>query len=75
MKKLIITQSNYIPWKGFFDSMAAVTKFEVSFAGSFMSLAFVAILLLSALFFLATTLGKPLGLILVIGGIVATVKL
>ena len=26
MKKLIITQSNYIPWKGFFDSMAAVDE-------------------------------------------------
>ena len=25
-KKLIITQSNYIPWKGFFDSMAAVDE-------------------------------------------------
>ena len=24
MKKVIITQSNYIPWKGFFDSMAQV---------------------------------------------------
>ena len=26
MKKLIITQSNYIPWKGFFDSMSAVDE-------------------------------------------------
>lgn len=27
MKKLIITQSNYIPWKGYFDSMALVDEF------------------------------------------------
>lgn len=27
MKKIIITQSNYIPWKGYFDSMALVDEF------------------------------------------------
>jgi hypothetical protein len=29
MKKIIITQSNYIPWKGFFDSISAVDVFVV----------------------------------------------
>ena len=29
MKKVIITQSNYIPWKGYFDSIAAVNAFVV----------------------------------------------
>lgn len=29
MKKAIITQSNYIPWKGYFDSIAAVDVFVV----------------------------------------------
>lgn len=28
-KKVIITQSNYIPWKGYFDSIAAVDTFIV----------------------------------------------
>ena len=56
--------------------MAAMTKFEVSFAYPFMSLAFVAVLFLSALFFHEPiTLGKVLGLILIIGGIIVTVKL
>ena len=56
--------------------MAAMTKFEVSFAYPFMSLAFVAVLFLSALFFREPiTLGKVLGLILIIGGIIVTVKL
>ena len=56
--------------------MAAMTKFEVSFAYPFMSLAFVAVLFLSALFFHEPiTLGKVLGLLLIIGGIVVTVKL
>ncbi|GIV26331.1 MAG: hypothetical protein KatS3mg027_0145 [Bacteroidia bacterium] len=27
MKKIIITQSNYIPWKGYFDSIALVDEF------------------------------------------------
>jgi hypothetical protein len=29
MKKAIITQSNYIPWKGYFDSIRKVDVFVV----------------------------------------------
>ena len=29
MKKIIITQSNYIPWKGYFDSLAMVDEFVI----------------------------------------------
>ncbi|MCC7534232.1 MAG: WbqC family protein, partial [Bacteroidia bacterium] len=29
MKKAIITQSNYIPWKGYFDSIGQVDVFVV----------------------------------------------
>ena len=55
--------------------MAAMTKFDVSFAYPFMSLAFVAVLFLSALFFQEpVTLGKVIGLALIISGIVVTVK-
>ena len=55
--------------------MAAMTKFDVSFAYPFMSLAFVAVLFFSALFFHEpVTLGKVLGLALIISGIVVTVK-
>jgi hypothetical protein len=28
-KKIIITQSNYIPWKGYFDGIAAVDEFVI----------------------------------------------
>ena len=46
--------------------MAAMTKFEISVAYPFMSLAFVLVLLLSALFFQEPiTLGKVLGMILI----------
>lgn len=56
--------------------MAAMTKFQVSFAYPFMSIAFVAVLFLSALFFHEPiTLGKVLGLFLIICGIVVTVRL
>ncbi len=56
--------------------MAAMTKFQVSFAYPFMSIAFVAVLFLSALFFHEPiTLGKVLGLILITSGIIVTVKL
>ena len=56
--------------------MAAMTKFEVSFAYPFMSLAFVAVLLLSALFFHEPiTVGKVLGLALIVCGIIVTVNL
>ncbi|MEO8210108.1 MAG: WbqC family protein, partial [bacterium] len=27
MKKIIITQSNYIPWKGYFDSINTADEF------------------------------------------------
>lgn len=56
--------------------MAAMTKFDISFAYPFMSLAFVAVLLLSACFFHEpVTLGKVLGLVLICGGIIISVKL
>lgn len=56
--------------------MAVMTKFDISFAYPFMSLAFVAVLFLSALFFQEPiTLGKVLGLALIICGIIVTVKL
>ncbi|MDQ3194455.1 MAG: WbqC family protein, partial [Bacteroidota bacterium] len=29
MKKIIITQSNYIPWKGYFDSINMVDEFII----------------------------------------------
>ena len=29
MKKIIITQSNYIPWKGYFDSINIADKFII----------------------------------------------
>lgn len=56
--------------------MAAMTKFDVSFAYPFMSFAFVAVLLLSALFFHEpVTFGKVLGLAMICSGIFITVKL
>lgn len=56
--------------------MAAMTKFEISFAYPFMSLSFILVLILSVLLFgEALTLGKVLGLLLVIAGIIITVKL
>jgi len=51
--------------------LAAMTKFELSYAYPFMSLAFVFVLILSALFFNeAITTPKVLGVLLVIAGIV-----
>jgi hypothetical protein len=32
-KKIAILQSNYIPWKGYFDLIAAVDEFIVSAKG------------------------------------------
>ena len=29
MKKIVITQSNYIPWKGYFDSIAISDEFVI----------------------------------------------
>ena len=29
MKKLAVSQSNYIPWKGYFDMIAAVDQFVI----------------------------------------------
>ena len=56
--------------------MAAMTKFEISFAYPFMSLSFVMVLFLSCFLLGETiTIGKTLGLILIILGIVVTVKL
>ncbi len=56
--------------------MAAMTKFELSFAYPFMSASFILVFILSIYIFGETfTWGKVLGLILIIAGILATVKL
>jgi multidrug transporter EmrE-like cation transporter len=56
--------------------MAAMTKFEISFAYPFMSLSFVLVLILSIYIFGETfTWGKVLGLLLIAAGIIVTVKL
>ena len=55
--------------------MAAMTKFDVSFAYPFMSLAFVLVLLLSALFFQEPiTVGKVAGMVLICSGILVMGK-
>ncbi|MDB5263204.1 MAG: hypothetical protein JWQ14_2485 [Adhaeribacter sp.] len=55
--------------------MAAMTKFEISFAYPFMSLSFVLVLLLSTLLLgEMVTPGKIIGLIIIIAGIIVTVK-
>ena len=55
--------------------MAAMTKFELSFAYPFMSIAFILVLILSVFIFKESfTLGKILGLFLIITGIFTTVK-
>ena len=56
--------------------MAAVSKFDLSFAYPFMSLSFVLVLILSVFLFgeLLTT-GKVIGLALIILGVLATAKL
>jgi multidrug transporter EmrE-like cation transporter len=51
--------------------MAAMTKFELSYAYPFMSLAFVLVLILSAVVFQeAITLPKMVGLALIVAGII-----
>jgi len=56
--------------------MAAVSKFEISVAYPFMSLAFVLVLLFSVLLFQEPiTIGKVVGMGLICAGIIATVKL
>lgn len=56
--------------------MAAMTKFEISFAYPFMSLSFVLVLILSILIFGETfSWGKVVGLLLIVAGIIVTVKL
>jgi multidrug transporter EmrE-like cation transporter len=56
--------------------MAAMTKFELSFAYPFMSLSFVLVFFLSIFIFGESfTWGKVLGLALIIAGIIVTVKL
>ncbi len=56
--------------------MAAMTKFELSFAYPFMSASFILVFILSIYIFNETfTWGKVLGLILIIAGIIVTVKL
>ena len=51
--------------------LAAMTKFELSYAYPFMSLAFVLVLILSAILFHETvTLPKVLGVLLIISGII-----
>lgn len=57
----------------FLSWMAAMTKFELSYAYPFMSLAFVLVLVSSALFFHETvTTAKILGMLLIIAGIIIT---
>jgi multidrug transporter EmrE-like cation transporter len=56
--------------------MAAMSKLEISVAYPFMSLAFVLVLLFSAVLFREpVTIGKVLGMGLICAGIVVTVKL
>jgi len=56
--------------------MSAMTKFEVSYAYPFMSISFIAVLLLSAILFNEPiTLGKVIGLLLICSGIIVSVKL
>lgn len=56
--------------------MAAMTKFELSTAYPFMSLAFVLVLLFSAILFREPiTLGKILGMALICAGIIVTAKM
>ena len=56
--------------------MAAMTKFELSFAYPFMSAAFILVFILSIFIFGETfTWGKVLGLVLITAGIIVTVKL
>lgn len=51
--------------------IAAMTRFEVSYAYPFMSLAFILVLILSALLFKETmTMNKIMGLILIVAGII-----
>ena len=51
--------------------MAALTKFELSYAYPFMSLAFVFVLILSAIFFHETvTMPKMIGVMLIVAGII-----
>jgi multidrug transporter EmrE-like cation transporter len=55
--------------------MAAMSKFQISVAYPFMSLAFALVLLFSALLFHEpVTIGKVLGIGLICAGIIATVK-
>lgn len=56
--------------------MAAMTKFEISFAYPFMSLSFILVLIISAMLLGETiTLGKVLGLLLIVAGLIVSVKL
>jgi len=56
--------------------MAAMTKFEISFAYPFMSASFILVFLLSMFLFGETfTWGKVIGLLLITAGIFVTVKL
>ncbi len=56
--------------------MSAMTKFEISFAYPFLSISFVLVLIFSILMLGETfTVGKVIGLIFIIAGIIFTVKL
>lgn len=56
--------------------MAAMTKFQISFAYPFMSLSFILVLFLSILLLgEVLTIGKVLGLFFIVTGIIITVKL
>jgi len=81
-KVVFLVKVLFDPWvfSGFFAAfiasffwMAAMTKFDISYAYPFMSLAFVLVLILSViLFHEILTWQKVVGLLLIIAGIVVT---
>ena len=81
-KFIFLLKILFDPWvfSGFFAAfvasffwMAAMTKFDISYAYPFMSLAFVLVFLLSVVLFNeAVTWQKVLGLLLIVAGIIVT---
>ncbi len=81
-KVIFLIKLMFDPWifSGFFAAfiasffwMAAMTKFEISYAYPFMSSAFVLVFLLSVFFFNETiNIQKLIGLFLIVAGIIVT---
>ena len=81
-KVIFLIKVLFDPWvfSGFFSAfiasffwMAAMTKFDISYAYPFMSSAFVLVFLLSVILFNeAITWNKVIGLLLIVAGIVVT---